>query len=245
MKTCLIRQPAGAGDILFGQKIAKLLLSTDRVTNVIWPVVDQYNYFEKYIGHPNINFVNENDDFPHKQIYNSDTCKLYEDDELLYIPLQYADRSILSNPTTGNHPMYVKYELCNNLDYSDWYDFVDVSRDTKREQKLIEHLEIDLDEPYILVNKFFGTPPNSLQVQHIQEKFDSKVIEMVDVGFDNLFDWIGVLENAKAVHTVETALCYIAALINKQNMHIYSRNTHTDFKYIKNVFPTNWSYYSL
>ena len=63
--------------------------------------------------------------------------------------------------------------------------------------------------------------------------------------FDNLFDWMSLMEHAQEIHTVETSFCYVAALLNLQNMHVYSRNTKTDFKYIQDLFPESWKYYSL
>ena len=63
MKPCLIRQPAGIGDILFTQKIGKRLLETGRCNKVIWPVSKYYNYLQSYIGVDGIEYVNENSDF--------------------------------------------------------------------------------------------------------------------------------------------------------------------------------------
>ena len=245
MKTALIRQPAGMGDILFCQKIARLLLDKKRVDRVIWPVIKEYEYIKDYVQYPNLTFINETHDFDFKQYYQTEYSHLYENDELIYIPVQHADRALPYNENTGNHPMYVKYELCNNLEYTDWVDYINLTRNYEREEKLINHLNINLNEPFVLVNKYFGARPDSKPVQHIKNNFDANVVEMTDVGFDNLFDWIGILDKAQEVHTVETSLCYIATLINKTDMHIYSRNTVTDFKYIKNVFPKEWNYYSL
>jgi len=245
MKTALIRQPAGMGDILFCQKIARLLLNKKRVDRVIWPVIKEYDYIKDYIEYPNLTFINETEDFDFKQYYLTEYSYLYETDKVIYIPVQHADRALPYNEYTGNHPMYVKYELCNNIDYLDWADFVDVKRNKEREQKLIDHLGIKSDEPFVLLNKYYGARPDSKPIRHKIKEFDKKVVEMTDLGFDNFFDWMGVLELADEVHTVETSLCYIAKLLNKKNMHIYSRNTVTDFKYIKNVFPSDWEYNSL
>ena len=66
-KICLIRQPAGIGDIFFTQKIAKDYIS--RGYTVIWPVISQFEFIKDYIKVNNLMFVNENSDFPHKNIY--------------------------------------------------------------------------------------------------------------------------------------------------------------------------------
>ena len=93
MKPCLIRQPAGIGDILFTQKIAKRLLETGRCSKVIWPVIEQYNYVQQYIGTPDISYIDEREDFPYKELYASPMNTLYENDDILYIPLQHSDQT--------------------------------------------------------------------------------------------------------------------------------------------------------
>ena len=104
MKPCLIRQPAGLGDILFTQKIAKLLLSQGRCNSVVWPLVSQYDYIEPYIGTPGIKYVNENVDFEFKELYNSHINTLHETEDVLYVPLQYADQTTtLPDPRAHGH----------------------------------------------------------------------------------------------------------------------------------------------
>ena len=83
MKTALIRQPAGMGDILFCQKIARLLLDKKRVDRVIWPVIKEYEYIKDYVQYPNLTFINETHDFDFKQYYQTEYSHLYENDELM------------------------------------------------------------------------------------------------------------------------------------------------------------------
>ena len=63
-KICLIRQPAGIGDIFFTQKIAKDYISKGYL--VIWPVIEQFEFIKDYIKIDGLTFVNENFNFPHK-----------------------------------------------------------------------------------------------------------------------------------------------------------------------------------
>ena len=58
-KICLIRQPAGIGDIFFLQKIAKHYLSLGY--EILWPVISQFSYIKNYIKVDGITFVDEND----------------------------------------------------------------------------------------------------------------------------------------------------------------------------------------
>ena len=66
-KICLIRQPAGIGDIFFTQKIAKDLIS--KGYEVWWPVIQQFEFIKDYIKVDGLKFVTENENFPHKNIY--------------------------------------------------------------------------------------------------------------------------------------------------------------------------------
>ena len=66
-KICLIRQPAGIGDIFFTQKIAKDLIS--KGYEVWWPVIQQFEFIKNYIKVDGLKFVTENENFPHKNIY--------------------------------------------------------------------------------------------------------------------------------------------------------------------------------
>ena len=66
-KICLIRQPAGIGDIFFLQKIAKHYISEGY--EILWPVISEFNYIKDYIKVNGITFVNEQDSFPYKNVY--------------------------------------------------------------------------------------------------------------------------------------------------------------------------------
>ena len=44
-KICLIRQPAGLGDILFCQKIADKIKNKYNI-KVLWPVIDGYSFLK-------------------------------------------------------------------------------------------------------------------------------------------------------------------------------------------------------
>ena len=46
-KICLIRQPAGIGDIFFTQKIVKDYIS--KGYTVIWPVIEQFEFIKDYV----------------------------------------------------------------------------------------------------------------------------------------------------------------------------------------------------
>ena len=71
MKTVLIKQPAGIGDILFCQKIAKVIQENTEYKSVVWPVAPVYSYLEEYMGDDDLHFPVNTDDFPFKEVYDN------------------------------------------------------------------------------------------------------------------------------------------------------------------------------
>ena len=244
MKPCLIRQPAGLGDVLFTQKIAKLLLSQGRCNSVVWPLVSQYDYIEPYIGTPGIKYVNENADFEFKELYNSHINTLHETEDVLYVPLQYADQTTtLPDPRAHGH---IKYKFCNNLQHSDWKNYLTLNRDLTREKLLVDKLGIDLDSKYNLINKNYGSPPGNLSRDDIVPSNDYPNVYMEFFDNVHLFDWLTVAEHACEIHTMETSLCYMLEKLDIKDVYVYSKymSSGDDFGYIRGNYDTTWIYIS-
>lgn len=246
MKFVLIRQPAGLGDILFSLKIALKINEKYNPDQIIWPVCDQYIDACKYIDVPNnFIFVNENDAFLGKDLFNSTTKEIIKTDEYIYIPLQHACEAIRNGDYIQN--LYAKYEFVG-LQYNDWAEYVKINRNTQKEDELYNNI-IKTDEPYILVNRNYGTLSQKRQDMHIAS--DLRVVEFDYVLDYNLFDWIKIILNAKEVHTIQTSLAYLLDALKLQNVHIYHRavsyqsikNTCWDtFEYCNKLHNPNWKY---
>ena len=179
-KICLIRQPAGIGDIFFTQKIVNHFISQGY--EVLWQVIEQFEFIKDYIKIDGLTFVNENTNFPHKNIYYEGYSKPTQISEnLLYLPIQHFDR---------HHPnisvMHAKYEMLG-MNYSDWLNYFSFERNLEREEKLINHYNAQ-EKEFVLVNRTFGSPPDSKPCPHMGQ-FEN-AIEMEYLGWDNLFDWI-------------------------------------------------------
>ena len=65
MRPCLIKQPAGIGDVFFCQKIARVMM--EKGYDVIWPLRPDIHWIQRYIK--DIWFPMTTDDFPMKDIY--------------------------------------------------------------------------------------------------------------------------------------------------------------------------------
>lgn len=129
-QSCLIRQPAGLGDVLFCQKIAKTLISQGYTVH--WPVLPQLQYIRDYIRYPGLS-------------YESPRC----DKELC---LDSADRIY------PGCVIRAKYALAG-IEWQDWADYLVFKRNADRENELFQKLGCG-GEPYAFVNRNYGTPPN-------------------------------------------------------------------------------------
>lgn len=245
MKTCLIRQPAGAGDILFTQKIVKHLAERSDIDRIVWPVIKEYDYLHDYIGCDKIQYICEHESFPFKEIYNSHINTLHETEDLLYIPLQHADQTCTySDPRCHG---YIKYKFCNNLSWKDWKEYVIIKRNPEREQALIEKLDIDMTKPFNAINYNYGSPPNSLIRSDVESDNDYRDVIMDYMDGVNIFDWMGIMEKAHGIYMVETCFHHLCEILNLKNVHIFSRLTHgtdiTDnFAYVKPHCSSEWKY---
>ncbi len=225
-KVCLIRQPGGLGDIIFCQKIAKKIQTNTEYKTVIWPVAPAYAYLNKYLIGENVNYCDEREAFPHKEVYLSRQPNILQSDTFLYLPLESANHVLKTckchNDPVGNGVM--KYDLCS-ISSEDWVDYFEFRRDENREDHLVKALGIDLREPYNLINENFGTFPHfCVREPKINPNNGLKNIYMNFYEGVILFDWIKVFENATEIHTVETCLPYLFEKMKLKNVFVYWKN---------------------
>ena len=239
-KICIIRQPAGLGDILHLFKVAVKLLEQNKVKEVIWPVYNGYNYVGDYIKHPGITFIDSNENYPFKDFLESNEPReIINNDELIYIPFQIADQLVRSNKPG---PLYCKYEFVG-LDYTDWYKYPKIERNLEREQELENFLQNENSfnvEDFILVNRFYGTTHQERREANIP-KFDNEVT-IKEYDFDRPFDWIGLALKAKEIHTVDTSFCWIFRVLDIANLTLYGRGVQTTFEYCKGYCDDRWEF---
>jgi len=243
-KTCLIRQPAGLGDIFYCLKIGKELVESGY--NVIWPLSPSILYLKDYLEDiDGINFVDESGDFLYKQFYSSTEMLLSEDKSFIYIPLQFSDRIAEDNDYFANNTMVkmgVKYRWLN-MDSSNWSTYFKINRNSEREEELFLKLNPD-NERYILTNINFGTPPHTDKCKFsLNNQNDIKIIEMKIYPEYNLFDWCKIIENAEEVHTVETSLILLMEILDiKGKLFMYSRHVPPSFHPMENWISNEWNF---
>jgi hypothetical protein len=237
-KKCLIRQPAGLGDILFCQKIAKRVIK-DFDLDVIWPVIPEFKDVIPYITSDRITYVDASEDFEGSHLYHTPINNVVESEDFIYVPLQHADQLRLDESV-----MVSKYKQVN-LDYEDWPDYLTITRNFDKEDKLYKDvLGLDDQEDYVLVNKNYGSPPDSRKCDRINVISEKRIVNMDYYDGFNLFDWCKVVEGASEIHTVDTALVCIAEKLKLcDNLNIYSRWNPSNFQHVKPMLYVDWEYH--
>lgn len=229
MKYCLIKQPAGLGDILFLQKIAHEY--NQQGYNIIWPVNKSYDWIGKHLRL--YDFPSIDDDFPLKEEYHQTSlCSIRHINEHIIIATDGCGN--------GVETMKSKYNLCG-IDWQDWADYLIFSIDLKKCNELFDHLQLN-DIPYVLSMKQMGSPPNHVSNINIPIQTDLHVeyIRFID-GFD-LFDWYVVIHKAEELYLEGSSPIYLIEKMQtraEQNnkMFLFSRDNH---KHFNGLFKKPW-----
>lgn len=243
MKNCLIYQPCGLGDIIWLQPLVDNLIK-DGYT-VYYPVIDlYYNMLKDQIQKENLIWVKETEDFPLKSFYG--THMPVDNGTDKYLPISFANYYIPKCSVMISKYYYMKMPITN------WHKHVTIKRNELRETALAKSYNIDLDKPFALINMTYGTPPNHVTRTMVQPP---KIEQLVYMSFEKdkeneftLFDWIGVIEKATEIHSVETALCYLIDMYAKtDNIFMYEKRraeeTNTYYGLVNLVYRNpNWSY---
>lgn len=221
MKTCIINQFRGVGDILFVIPIARYYMSLGY--RVLFPTL--FPELNKHF--PDIFFINKN--FVNID-YEMNT--IVEINGTLILPLRYSDQI---TRTSYKNCMAAKYRMLN-LPPNMWRNLY-WKRDRIAENKLFyDVLKLDLDTKYNLINTTF--------LSDFSGKIDIKVendyrnVHMSTKEGFTLLDWCLVMENAETIHTVSTSILYVLELLPLKNeeLHIYKRgkfeDTHDYYNYL-------------
>lgn len=219
-KKCIVKQPAGLGDILQCLYIAEKIIKKYQC-DIIWPVISQYTFISNYIKRDHLVFVDESENFPHKDIYKSNYLYTINNDNYMYIPLQSADRLYPDELILTS-----KYKMVG-LDIDNWSKSSHFIRDKNKEDSLYyDILKLQDDTEYTLVNSIFASPPDSMNIDNIKTsgKYD-QVVELSYISGYNPFDWCKVMEQASEIHMVDTCYTFLleALSLSTSDVNIYSR----------------------
>ena len=203
MKPCLIKQPAGIGDIFFCQKIARLMM--DQGYQVIWPLRPDIHWIKDYIK--DIYFPTTDDDFIGKDIYDGGAGAVVEEGGAFISPstadITHNDGKIMSS----------KYSMVG-LDHSDWQDYFKFERNFDKEDDLYYNvLGLKDDSEFVFINNLYNTDIRDSELLS-PENYDLPVVELKIMEGFTLFDWCKVLEKAKSVFTINTSINYLIDVLD-------------------------------
>lgn len=229
MKYCLMKQPAGLGDILFLQKIA--FEYNQKGYNIIWPVNDSYTWLGKHLRL--YDFPSIDDDFPIKDEYQQTShCSIRH----------IGEHVIVCTDGCGNgvETMKSKYDLCQ-INWQDWKEYLSFELNGERCDALYKQLELR-NKPYVLSMKQMGSPPNHVSDIKIPIQTDLHIeyIRFIE-GYD-LFDWFKVIQYAEELYLEGSSPIYLIEKMEtkaEQNnkMFLFSRDDH---KHFNGLFKKPW-----
>lgn len=244
----LIKQPAGIGDIFFLQKAILCLNEYTDPGAITWPVIDEFLWIKDYlpIAYSLINFVPLSSNFDFKEEYLKPDPTVRKIGDTIIVPFQHADWVF-----PGISVMDAKYKLIG-LNIDDYIEYFEFERNKIREEHVfiretgwpIEH------RPYILVNRKYASPPDSLICPYIPE-FNEYNPERLVIEIDfqgkhkdyNMFDWCKVIENAEEIHFVETSFNFIIEKLEpKGKLFMYSKHNPPSYNQVQHLFKQPWNY---
>jgi hypothetical protein len=203
MKPCLIKQPAGIGDIFFCQKIARVLMQNRY--QVIWPLRPDIHWIKDYIK--DIYFPTTEDDFLGKDIYERGAGAVIEENGA-FISTATADMT-----HNDGKIMSSKYSMLG-LDHSDWKEYFKFERNFDKEDDLYYNvLGLKDDSEFVFINNLYNTDIRDSELLS-PENYDLPVVELKILEGFTLFDWCKVLERAKSVFTINTSINYLIDVLD-------------------------------
>ena len=225
MKPCLIKQPAGIGDIFFCQKIARYMAYHGY--QIIWPISPDIIWIKDYIK--GILFCSTEDEFPMKDIYDKGTGYVIEDTGA-FISTATADMT-----HNDSRIMSSKYTMLG-MDYSDWAKYFIFERNLDKENDLYYNvLGLKDDSEYVFISNLYNTDIRDSKFIS-KDQFDLPVVELQILDGFTLFDWCKVLEKAKKIYTVNTAINYIIDVLetsyNEYVIYAHDEENVTQIDYL-------------
>jgi len=224
MKSCLIKQPAGLGDVFFLQKIAHVY--REKGYKIVWPLRDDIFWVSEYI--PDVEWYKMSDDFPGKEWFQY--AGFGSTENFVYIDTFTADVVNRSDPMmSGTRMMSGKYRLVG-LDHTDWGKYFKFNRNTEKENELYyDVLGLKDDSEYAYVNDIVTT--DIVKTGKFSDReFDYPVVNNQIIDGYSLFDWVKVWENAKEIHTQCSGLCFIIDVIDTKGKVFYYPHDERQYK---------------
>lgn len=214
--TIVVNQYFGVGDCIFSMTLVKRIANGNKI---IWPVLPHFvDGLQR--AYPSITWIDVNGcgfDLNRMEQYEV-VHPVYG--ECVVLPIRFAG-DILKLPY--REVMAARYKLYG-IDWQEWRMKAMWQRDSKKEKALRKIV----GKGDIVVNRFFRSDSSGCA------QIDAKGIEMSSIYGFSIFDWCGIWEEAKEIHTVSTSIIYLLELLPiTAEIHLYLRRPdEADFKNI-------------
>lgn len=213
--TIIPNQFFGLGDIIFTQQLAKVIADG---RTILWPVFPQFVEGLNR-AYPDVKFIDWKQlpiDYNRTGQYETDLAGI---GPCTILPFRFAC-DMLQLPY--DECMRAKYKLYG-LDFEIWRDGADWRRDSMHEAHLYTQLAPIDDSSYVLVNDTFGS---DCKLSIIMPFVKKEEIFMEVLPTYSLFDWGGIIEEATAIHTVNTSIIYLLEMLELKapEVHLYQRS---------------------
>ena len=231
----MIDQPHGIGDVMFIQKIVKRY--ADMGFKVVFPLLDRHYWIASYFeSHPNVEYQILGTDFE----YSNEFTKLHNEtaNKPFTSPIRHSDKFVFlpigsAYQAMNGSMMTSKYSFLK-MDWSDWANYVKINRLPKKEAELEEKLKIE--GSYTLVNGHCSTGEMQINTQ-------LNAVYLREIPGFTLFDWIGVIEKAERVITIDTSLVLLCEVLKLQKpLYVISRYKPVSFEPIVNILKLPWHF---
>ena len=226
-KICLIKQPAGIGDIFFCQTIARYMMHHGY--NVVWPVLPAIDWIGEYIT--DIYFPNIEMDFPGKDIYENGVGYVIEK-EGAFISLATADMT-----HNDGKIMRSKYSMLG-MDHKEWQNYFRFERKLDKEDDLYYNvLGLKDDSEFAFINNLYNTDIRDSGYLS-KDQFELPTVELRIIDGFTLFDWCKVIEKAKKIYTINTAINYLIDVLDitcdEYVIYAHDENNNKEIDYLFN-----------
>lgn len=247
MRYAVVLQWFGIGDVIFSRTAIELYDQKEGpYDDIFWPVRPEWvdglsrAYSGRGIGRNRLHFIDYRTcgiDFERRD---------WESQSLIWEGKSYVVENIPLRWCV--QLMKVPYQDCMKSKYSmfrqDWQKWKKhgmFRRDASKEAKLFQVLGLRPNEPYVLENRRFRQDETGIVTTKAKDTCYSNAwrhVEMRSIEGFSLFDWAGVIENAREIHTVSTSIIYIFELLAKLKPQIFiyirkpDEKSHRNYDYL-------------
>jgi hypothetical protein len=216
-----VNQAFGLGDILFLSPLVKEIEKDDNIEEVYWKIKDVFYWVKDYLEFDKVTFIKESD-------------MGYPFEAYLAINFEHSVHIV-----EGRDCMETKYNLVN-APLEIWRN-ISLKRNYKKEEELLQKLNIKKGDDFIFVNNNFGNPSLKYSTD-INPNVDCRIVPLEYVKGFTLIDWCSVLEQAKEIHSVSTSLYFVIEAIGRTHgLHLYPRKPFDkDFTPIISLLHPKW-----